>query len=77
MTTTTMHVPATPLPTIDEPCNFGASRFELQGDGRQIAVLRSLDEAQEIRRRANAYPRLVARVKELAPNDPLLAELGE
>ena len=33
--------------------------------------------ARETYRRADAYPRLVARVKELAPNDPLLAELGE
>ena len=31
-----------------EPCNFGASRFEVQGDGKQVAVVNKLEDARLI-----------------------------
>lgn len=34
---------------LHEPCAFGASRFELQGGGRQIAVVNSQADARRIR----------------------------
>lgn len=39
---------------MSEPCNHGASRFELQAGGREVAVLRSLDDAKRIRACWNA-----------------------
>ena len=44
-----------------EPCNFGASRFEVQGDGRQVAVINTIDDARLIA----AAPDLLAVVQEL------------
>lgn len=37
----------TPGPWI-EPCNFGATRFEVQGDGRQVAVVNTPADARLI-----------------------------
>ena len=61
----TKHAPATPLPILTGPVPFGASRFELQGDNRQIAVFRSVDDAREVRHRANTYPKLVEALREI------------
>lgn len=31
-----------------EPCNFGVSRFEVQGSGKQIAVINKIEDARLI-----------------------------
>lgn len=30
------------------PCNFGATRFEVQGNGRQVAVINGIEDARLI-----------------------------
>lgn len=57
------HQPAIPLPPINVLT-------------RTLEALNILN-AEYLAHAGHAYPKLVAKVRELSPNDPLLAELGE
>lgn len=56
----------TPGPWL-EPCTYGASRFEVQGDGRRVAVVDKIDDARLIA----AAPDLLAALLVIAENGPL------
>lgn len=59
-----------------EPCNFGASRFEVQGDGKQVAVVNKIEDARLIA----AAPELLEALQSLIDMDvsyqrgPVVAE---
>jgi hypothetical protein len=48
----------TPGPWV-EPCNFGLSRFEVQGNGKQIAVVNTIEDARLI----SAAPELLTALR--------------
>lgn len=50
---------ATPGPW-SEPCTFGLSKFEVQGDGKKVAVFERLEDA----RLGSAAPELLAVVRQ-------------
>lgn len=43
-----------------EPCHYGATRFEVQGDGKQVAIVRTLNDARLIA----AAPELLAALEQ-------------
>jgi hypothetical protein len=60
---TAKHSPATSLPWA-EPVNYGASKFEIQGQNSRLATIDKLPDAAYIVHAANAYPKLVEALRE-------------
>ena len=47
-----------------EPCNYSATRFEVQGDGKQVAVVNKIEDARLIA----AAPELLEICKQVVAN---------